>query len=188
MKLIDLLVQELPKRGGWPDGVGRISMHADGCIFLDGKVAAKKFKLPRCSDGWSGKLPFEYTNEVTRDQYEAALAIAQQPVWNGEGLPPVGCECEFFNCDEWFEVTMLYGGSNLIVLFDHERQIERAFSIPHMGGKFRPMRSEADKKRDETIARLLDLVDGAGPSAKQFATNLYNAIARGDIPGVKLSE
>lgn len=30
MKLIDLLVQELPKRGGWPDGVTRIVQDFDG--------------------------------------------------------------------------------------------------------------------------------------------------------------
>jgi len=34
MKLIELLVQELPKRGGWPENVGHISMHADGATFL----------------------------------------------------------------------------------------------------------------------------------------------------------
>lgn len=35
MKLIDLLVQELPKRGGWPDGVSRIHQDHDGEIYAN---------------------------------------------------------------------------------------------------------------------------------------------------------
>jgi len=37
MKLIDILVQELPKRGGWPEGAEIISMHADGVVYINKK-------------------------------------------------------------------------------------------------------------------------------------------------------
>lgn len=81
MKLIDLLVQELPKRGGWPDGAEHyIEMFMDGIIVFDGNYAPSEFKLPQCSDGWSKEMSSKYSNAVTREQYEAALAATQQSV------------------------------------------------------------------------------------------------------------
>ena len=34
MKLIDILVEELPKRGGWPDGAARLAQDPDGDIQM----------------------------------------------------------------------------------------------------------------------------------------------------------
>lgn len=74
MKLIDILVEELPKRGGWPEGVSKISSTSCGRVFFDGQ-SPHGFTLPVASDAWdSHKHPFSYTNAVTREQYEAALA------------------------------------------------------------------------------------------------------------------
>ena len=44
MKLIDLLVQELPKRGGWPEGaeychLTQYDRHCLTIVFLTGKLA-----------------------------------------------------------------------------------------------------------------------------------------------------
>ncbi|MDQ9205568.1 hypothetical protein QBS70_13980 [Cronobacter sakazakii] len=103
MKLIDLLVQELPKRGGWPDGAVECEryLHEAQIDFYDkdgnwgadcGKVYGHDFAAacvkPR-EKGNGARI-----ERVTREQYEAALAAAQQPVWDGEGLPPVGAEVE----------------------------------------------------------------------------------------------
>lgn len=38
MKLIDLLVQELPKRGGWPEGVDSIYQDHDGGDFCVDRI------------------------------------------------------------------------------------------------------------------------------------------------------
>lgn len=113
---------------------------------------------------------------------EAALAAAQQPVWDGEGLPPVGCECEFFDCEKWFKVTMMYGGSQLVVLYDHDNQIERSFSTSRIDGKFRPIRSEADRKRDEIAKDINAAVDASGT----LGHVLYDAIAAGNIPHIRI--
>lgn len=84
MKLIDLLVQELPKRGGWPDGVARLAQDPDGDIqLLSDKNAFY------CNVGWTGDARRDYfaeyirdfdviaedqsTTIVTREQYEVAI-------------------------------------------------------------------------------------------------------------------
>jgi len=190
VKLIDILVQELPKHGGWPVGVKTIEMHMDGDIFFDGDHSPDSFCLPQCDDGWRSGLG-EYSNEVTREQYESALA-ASQPQWNGEGLPPAGTECEFFDCEKWFKVTMMYGGSHLVVLFDHDNQIERSFSTSRIDGKLRPIRSEAELKREEAVAKLIHYffitppkdIPGEFDWESMFA--VYDAIAAGKIPHIQL--
>ncbi|WP_317119753.1 hypothetical protein [Cronobacter malonaticus] len=195
MKLIDLLVQELPKRGGWPEGAVTAyqSIHDGEVYFLkeNGEYAEE-------SNG-GRKWYFEIARDrgekhtVTREQYEAALAAAQQPVWNGEGLPPVGCECEFFDCEKWFKVTMMYGGSQLVVLYDHDNQIERSFSTSRIDGKFRPIRSEEDRKRDEVIESILDILNDYDFEMVNFrgdqrciAADIFERITAGMIPHTRI--
>ena len=170
MTLLELLVKELPSRGGWPDGVERLEQYPDGSLF-DGPNYQSNFKFQRVDDFGD--------DEVTREQYESALA-ASKPEWNGEGLPPVGCECEFFDCEKWFKVTMMYGGSQLVVLYDHDNEIERSFSTSHIDGKFRPIRSEADKKRDEAIKQICDVLS-VGKNTEDDAKNIYEYIKSGKI-------
>lgn len=177
MKLIELLVQELPKRGGWPDGVRNIEMFASGMIFFDGDCAPKEFNLPQCSDGWEKGMGRNYTNAVTQEQYEAALAAAQQPVWNGEGLPPVDCECEArVRVNTWEIIQVLAVTSEYLVAKIGET--ETVFHLEQSA--FRPIRSEADKKRDEVIEALKYYVSAVD------ASDLYDAIVAGEVKGVKL--
>ncbi|HIH9462901.1 TPA: hypothetical protein ACYU77_003012 [Klebsiella variicola subsp. variicola] len=65
MTLLEILVSELPKRGGWPDGIKRLEQYTDGSLF-DGPNYKSDFKFPRVDD-------YGY-DLVTREQYEAALA------------------------------------------------------------------------------------------------------------------
>ncbi|MDK1227532.1 hypothetical protein [Cronobacter turicensis] len=104
MKLIDLLVQELPKRGGWPEGVAAMAQDFDGDVqnyadTIDIKLGAYANGSSRIHGSYSLrkiKVAEDRSRTViTREQYEAALAAAQQPVWDGEGLPPVGTICEY---------------------------------------------------------------------------------------------
>ena len=91
MTLLELLRQELPKRGGWPEGVREISTHASGRVFFDGRFAPQGLTLPMASDAWNKyKHPRSYTNAVTREQYEATG-------WDGTGLPPVGMKVEWLS-------------------------------------------------------------------------------------------
>jgi len=68
MKTIDFLVQELPKCGGWPKGAEKSTSysHIPGVHFWD----CDGFRVD-CNDLTTRALGCE---EVTREQYEAALA------------------------------------------------------------------------------------------------------------------
>lgn len=126
-----------------------------------------------------------------------------EPSWDGVGLPPVGCECEFtLGPYEPDEVDELVGklpwpgtlvtvvshkvtgdGHNVAVIYWDEDGGGRAACL--IGSCLKPIRSEADKKRDAAIESLMRIV--CGPSqASATVKKIYDAIAAGKIPGVKL--
>lgn len=178
MTLLELLLKKLPehftKNGGWPVETDRIVQGATGIIYSNDMSRDNTLmRLDVVAD--------DYVNHcVTREQYEAALAAAQHPVWDGEGLPPVGCECEFFDDGKWFAVKIMYSGRDWVVLFDAGKNMERVFSTRYIHGKFRPIRSEVDKKRAEIIEEI------AYHTSLDDARDLYEAIAAGQVKGVKL--
>lgn len=303
MKLIDILVEELPKRGGWPEGVCEISTHASGRVFFDGRFAPRGFSLPMAPDAWNKyKHPRSYTNAVTREQYEAALAASKHcdhkwvpsegrtqsgylcskcgnydgpgydwidwpggecpvprgtlvdvkylcgdvnrhikagepdssgsidtafavrwsklgaecdiiayrlhqpqeaaqdkaydeadlnecigqdaaPIWNGEGLPPVGCECEYLDSNnEWYPVTIKYASNQIVVIcgmtniFGEEQETEIAKDIQLDKPQFRPIRSEAERKRDAIIS-IIDKAYKDCPHSDAVSHAIYEAIA-----------
>lgn len=65
--LLQILVEELPKRGGWPEGTSRISQGAfTRCIYADGHRVLFRHNVYGGDDC------------VTRDQYEVALAASKE--------------------------------------------------------------------------------------------------------------
>lgn len=277
MKLIDILVEELPKRGGWPEGVSKISSTSCGRVFFDGQ-SPHGFTLPVASDAWdSHKHPFSYTNAVTREQYEAALAakndgwiewgggecplkkgtkvdvkdrdgyehlgeiigynnnvddifwrrgvlscpdneiiayrphqpqeveqaedddeaglnerIGQDdaPVWDGEGLPPVGCECEFMKhtldaMPNWRRGIIKYVSEYTVVIVEALSPGE--FVAHPRTCEFRPIRSEAERKRDAANNAIAELCRSSASNGHS-ADLIYDAIAAGEVPGVKLED
>lgn len=110
------------------------------------------------------------------------------PVWNGEGFPPVGVECEVSvdgGCS-WctYRAINEKNGARLIEIGNFTEEFQNNNWI------FRPIRSEADKKREDA----LDAIYGAIASAERAhnrsdeADKVYEAIAAGKIPGVKLED
>lgn len=163
MTLLELLVKELPKRGGWPEGIKSVAQSS-----IDGEL----YFYDRPYDSRGCEMKSVYTLEindekgvhlasVTCTQYEAALA-ASKAEWNGEWLPPVGCECEALydtGRDEWFLAKIIANDNGSIV----GRWLEGpgVYSIidyPSPCGSFRPIRSEADKKRDAAIERMVKVI------------------------------
>lgn len=237
MKLIDILVAELPKRGGWPES----NMTKYNDILIRNKITYCTSPDYSFFEDWDG-------NQVTREQYEAALAatkerkmnwkyikgsdkdfagapewavkvirgnhagvesfigelggvklvacenkpeawygfndgflhsvIAQrEPVaeWDGVGLPPVGCECEVSRITEWSKVRINYiSADNVVfsVLYIDGSEEELCWATRECS--FRHIRSEADKKRDEAIKEIFDIL-AAGANIKDDAKNLYDA-------------
>lgn len=157
MTLLELLRQELPKRGGWPEGVSKISSTSCGRVFFDGQ-SPHGFTLPVASDAWdSHKHPFSYTNAVTREQYEATG-------WDGTNLPPVGCECEYsrppVEADSlgsaWKRCFIRYASFRTVVIQTHNDELSGHPSKFH----FRPLRTEAERAIDEMV-RLSGVSIGA---------------------------
>ncbi|EOL8966176.1 hypothetical protein ACM92D_002164 [Cronobacter dublinensis] len=189
MKLIDLLVQELPKRGGWPEGVNFLGQYTDGSLFC-GDTYQSLVRFDRVDDfGYDG---------VTREQYESALAAAQQPVWDGEGLPPVGVNAEvFFSADtepKWHSFLAKFIGENhVIALVGLEEISYKKDVLLTSDVKFAPLRSEEDRKRDEITQSILDILNDYDfelvhirSDQKRIATDIVERIASGMIPHIHI--
>lgn len=87
MKLIDLLVKELPRRGGWPDGVTHIGQDYDRELRFYGRgeprtgIILDELSVDHRKTGASDK-------GVTKSQYEAALASSGGWIqWAGGDCP-----------------------------------------------------------------------------------------------------
>ena len=99
MKLIDLLVQELPKRGGWPDGALNATQDKDGQVcFSAGAVPEFGYVAWEGGD-WCGNEFYttrasDYdTAIITREQYEAALAASKAVVGHNGWIQWAGGDC-----------------------------------------------------------------------------------------------
>ncbi|MFZ4167609.1 hypothetical protein ACEV60_02925 [Enterobacter ludwigii] len=117
----------------------------------------------------------------------AAIDAASKPEWDGEGLPPVGCECMVrgeIGDDGWYECKVIahtfFDGYNCAVF-----QTESTVSCSSEGN-FRPIRSEADKKRDEVIKAFDEAQSLVFYQKSTFSQYLYDAIATGKIPHIRI--
>lgn len=206
MKLIDLLVQELPKLGGWPDGAeyARVSYFGVGKVLVDFRFPDAYGELSYCIGVIARNLIDTGTDVdyhmIRHDSYESALSASQKPAWNGEGFPPVGCECEWQdkNIKQWQPVKVVYASEWVTVVREINKErgddlVEVA--IENYGDdsrlKFRPLRTEAERKRDAAIEKMIKIatIHTTKSLSLDLALNsVYNAIAAGKIPGVKLDD
>lgn len=232
MKLIDLLVQELPKRGGWPEGANYAVQDADGTV----KFAKTLTYLHYLAGEWRsnengydwiyGDRPFDgnfVTEWTADDNHSAAISMARYECeiskkgtgkqsageWSGDGLPPVGTKVEFFinqklgYRNDWIpdvgtemEVvahkTTTDGNDVAVCYWDEGGAGRSCCFVPE---SLKPLRTESDRKRDDAIKAILgtlnyydfEMVHIRGDQ-KQVALEIYNAIAAGKIPGVKLED
>lgn len=216
MKLIDLLVRDLPKRGGWPEGCVEISQDTDGSVCIwkaHGARSDSGFWGHHSGVGllqyWSGIHAMSASEDagesiITREQYEAVLAESKMQ-WDGEGFPPVGCECEYKDTGtgEWMPVEIKYSSSQIVVFSGRIRFRESAVEISKDvvidNPQFRPIRSEADKKRAKGVIALSRVDPNVVPfEYGDRLTNgsligsswyeLYDAIAAGKVDGIKLED
>lgn len=116
----------------------------------------------------------------------------RKPEWDGEGLPPVGCECMVrgeVGDDGWYGCKVIahtfFDGYNCAVF-----QTESTVSCSS-DGNFRPIRSEAERKRDdavkEFVRQLIECVDLHAMDKNQDAIvreKLYSMLLT--LPGVTI--
>lgn len=195
MKLIDMLVKELPKRGGWPNGADYARVTGFG-----GEKILVNFLFPEAYNKLSYSIGIiachlidagadvDY-HMIRRDSYESALSASKKKAWNGEGLPTAGCECEFISNDTLWGVVRIIGMDDDKVVIKPSG--EAYYGITPSGRQvFRPLRTESERKREaavKVIKGLLMFDYGDDPRVND-ATFIYDAIAAGKIPGVKLDD
>lgn len=182
MKLIDLLVKELPGRGGWRNGARWGRQYKNGEFYFtpnENHVFHGEIKLP-ISDDWNTAI-------ITREQYEAALAAAGKPAWDGDGLPSAGCDCEMQDAHgNWGTVTIISHSDGFSFGWDSENKMVY-FSDNEK--EFRPIRTDAQRKRELAVNKISDLLDIDRESgARNSLDKIYNWIAAGKIPGLRLDD
>lgn len=150
-------------------------------------------------------LDVSIENVVTRNQYKSVFALSQKPAWNGEGLPPVGAKVEFFinpklgyrnawNPDAGTEMEVVAhktttDGNDVAVCYWDEGGAGR--SCCFVPKSLKPLRTEAERKRDaaaEAIDWYMPEFIPDTPNDYYHAKKIYDAIAAGKIPGVKLDD
>lgn len=276
MKTIDFLVEELPKRGGWPDGaIGAGFLSGEGTLYFwdknndcppkwtidtdievedgDEEVTREQYEaaLSAKSDGWiewgGGDCPLDHgliidakdrdgyihygevvgkslyiddifwnrgvcaleDNEIIAYRLHKPQEVEQEeaddeadlnecigqgvsPVWNGEGLPPVGCECEFMK--HTLDAIPNYRRGIIKYVSEYTVVIVEALShgefVAHPRTcDFRPIRPEADRKRDIAVGKIFDVIcKSLTDESESTSFAIYDAIAAGKIPGVKLDD
>lgn len=216
MKLIDLLVQELPNRGGWPDGALSITQDNDGslCVWDTNDPHYDGFSWKHhtgnilvyfwCGDG---AIPLSCDHKesiVTYWQYKAALSVSQKSARNGEGIPAVGEKVEFFinpklgYRNDWIPAAgtemevvahkTTTDGNDVAVCYCDEGGAGR--SCCFVPESLKPLRTEAERKHEavlESICAVLEMV-AQDYKREDEAKLIYEAIAAGKIPGVKLDD
>lgn len=195
MKLIDLLVQELPKRGGWPDGAIYICAEEDGVPRIVGSGWHDNTSL-------SSFIVNDDKSIVDSNQYESALASSQKPAWNGEGLPPVGEKVEFLinpkfgYRNAWIPAdgtemevvahkTTTDGNDVAVCYWDEGGAGRSCCLVPK---SLKPLRTEAERKRDAAVEAMQREADEGDNWIYSEYEIIYDAIAAGKIPGVKLDD
>lgn len=105
--------------------------------------------------------------------------------WDGKGLPPVGSEFEWSTHSNGF--TSLHkrkctavGTAGILSVGDDGIELY----LNNVSNRFFPMRNEADRRRDEAVAAMGQLNLGDYDDAEI----IYDAIAAGKIPGVRLTD
>lgn len=200
----------LAKNDGWIEwGGGECPVDGDAVVDVkfksqgqntDGEALASQYYWDHRNqpgDIIAYRLHRDINSRANDDRLEQDLneCIGQEvaPAWNGDGLPPVGTICEAkvprsITGWEWREVKVvesgIQGAEKEALVYDLET------TSPSWADEFRPIRSEADKKRDEITNAIASALFKDGDfdtkESLRLATFVYGDIAAGKIPGVKL--
>ena len=185
MKLIDLLVPEFNKSGGWPKSLDSAVRMKLPCGYWTRELNGTLFFTDKSSN-----------HRIYKGEYEAALAASKQPAWDGEGIPPEGVECEVKSGkDSWTLCKVVHSSSAGVAFIYLEEPSGESSSrylgvidcIPHKHADsyFRPIRTEAERKREEAIDKLQNAFMSA-PECSEVGLVIWERIYEGKIPGIRL--
>ncbi len=167
---------DFPEAPDWAVCVIDNGVHSAFCEEFDYMARAQ----------WLGGREFRVSNP-TAFTVIASRNESGKPEWDGVGLPPVGCECEFNAYGRgWEKCVVLYVSEyTLLLRTDRASDPEEAFIPGDI--EFRPIRSEAEKKRYEVETELRTCLAGTGAGITRLAAKcIYDAIAAGKIPHIRI--
>lgn len=92
--------------------------------------------------------------DVIMTEEEEAMGVDERVEWDGEGPPPVGCECELLRGKKWVPVEIT-GKGKLVTVF--RRLCNSGFEeiTEADASEFRPIRTKAERDREELESTLL---------------------------------
>lgn len=201
MKLLDILARELK---AWPEGVDSVwQSSCDNEIYFDSDVRPFYTSLNAEDSGDRGAVITQAewqaaVEALNQSELDAVLAKNEQlaaaraeriPVWNGEGLPPVGLDveikrgnCTWIDGDEW----QIGKTATVMASFLNSRDIKMA-SVQFPGGHcecilarcLSPIRTAeqvAAEEREKVIRNMVAEVTEE-PKSRHFAfcEALYDA-------------
>lgn len=174
-----------------------IFWHRGVCVLEDNEIIAYRLHKPTKSEQVRAAAWNSYAGiTMADDESDLNECIWQgaAPVWSGEGLPPVGMEIEYsfakvnYRTDFSRGKVLAYGMHNV---FMERWASKNEFIQPLDKIEFRPIRSEAERKREKAVQALCNAGGGSGRVDEKAGYgscwfDVYDAIAAGKIPGVKL--
>ncbi|UVX31675.1 hypothetical protein PRB79_gp11 [Klebsiella phage VLCpiS13d] len=144
--------------------------------------------------------PQEATKADDESDLNECIGQGVATAWNGEGRPTIGTKCEHHSGGQWEVVTIAGIYENLVTGFTDYWMVKEDGCSYTVGNpyRFRPIRSEADKKREEAI---MSIAKAGGAASFKYGEKfndgsligaawyeLYDAIAAGKVRGVKLED
>lgn len=149
--------------------------------YVDGTMNALRFHYHGSTYRVTADLNVEKVDGaclVTDSDARQLEKLLRGEQWDGNGLPPVGTECEFLSNDtSWGKVVIIgYDGDRVVF----KPSGETYYGIePSERQIFRPMRTE----RDKAVEKLQQVLN-VGRNTYEDAENLYDAIVAGKIDGL----
>lgn len=197
------------KNDGWIEWGGGV-IHISTNTFVDIKFNNGDVRLGKIAGEYSWEHAWEDSNiiayrlhqpkeaehsEESEEDLNECIGQDAAQVWGGEGKPAIGTKCEHHSGGQWEVVTIAGIYENLVTGFTDYWMVKEDGSSYTVGNpyRFRPIRSEADKRREEAVQALCDAGGGNGKVDEKAGYgscwfDVYDAIAAGKIPGVKLED
>ena len=99
-------------------------------------------------------------DRLEQDLNECIGQGVDMPEWSGDGLPPVGCECETTHrsCDSWQPIKVIAVNDGAV--FGFWVSWNTPCALPVDVYQFRPLRTEAEKAREFGVSEMLKLMYG----------------------------
>ncbi|MGH8810400.1 MAG: hypothetical protein ACREXO_00255 [Advenella sp.] len=183
MKMLDLLLKHLPNNGGWPDGADYIADNGHGHVFK----YCTKGQISGGSVPCLVRIDSTGLETVTREQYESALSAKNnKPDWDGKGFPPVGyvCEVRVSRTSAYIPWRTIHIEGDCI--WGWRGGVPVGIDIQKTPCEFRNVRSPEDVAREKITLNMLQYMYSSDETDHAQVCKIYDAIAAGKIPGIKL--